>query len=164
MADYPTVLSTILYILWWPTNKFIHVIKFILSPIWALVRFIFLPVTYLLETIFNVILFPFRINVLERIETIYIWLGIAALVGCITGAILYLIYRGLTSAFSIDATTSTEPQKATKGKTIEEYRAARRERRGKGTDDSSSPTATRHRVARRRNLSSFAIMEEESEF
>lgn len=81
-----------------------------------------------------------------------------------TGITMYLIYRGLTAVFHIDATTSADTQKVAKGKTMEEYRAARREKRGKVIDDSSSTTTTRTRSARRRNLSSFAIMEEESEF
>ncbi|CAI6333511.1 unnamed protein product [Periconia digitata] len=167
MADYRTVLSNIVYVLWWPTDRIIRAIKYTLSPFWTLITFVFLPVTYLVQTVLSIVLFPFRVDVLERVETIYIWLGVAALVGCITGGVLYLIYRGLTSALNIDASAAAEPKKAApRGKTIEQFRAARREKRGAEFDGSSSSTTLRSKPARRRGISSssYAIMEEESEF
>lgn len=68
MADYRALLSNILYILWWPTSKFINILTFLFSPIWALARFFLLPFTHLFETILKVILFPFRADILDRIE------------------------------------------------------------------------------------------------
>lgn len=72
MADTRAILSTVLYCLWWPTSKIIYAIHTILSPFWAALQFIFLPVTYLLQGILTIILFPFRLHILERIEVIMI--------------------------------------------------------------------------------------------
>jgi len=68
MADTRAVISIVLYCLWWPTTKIIYAIQTILSPFWTALQFIFLPVTYLLRAILTVILFPFRLHILERIE------------------------------------------------------------------------------------------------
>lgn len=67
-ADARTVFSNTLYILWWPTSKILGAIRYILSPFWTLIRFIFLPLTHLIQAILSVVLFPFRVDVLERIE------------------------------------------------------------------------------------------------
>jgi hypothetical protein len=68
MAAAPSVLSIILYCLWWPTRKILSAISFVLSPIWALAHFVFLPVTYLLQAIYAVVSLPFRLHLLERME------------------------------------------------------------------------------------------------
>ncbi|KAJ4354077.1 uncharacterized protein N0V89_005810 [Didymosphaeria variabile] len=52
MADAHTILSTILYCLWWPTNRILFALGFILSPFWAVAKFVFLPVAYLLHGIY----------------------------------------------------------------------------------------------------------------
>jgi hypothetical protein len=68
MADPRTILSTVLYYLWWPTSKILYAIQVVLSPFWAILQFIFLPVTFLLRAILTVFLFPFRLHILERVE------------------------------------------------------------------------------------------------
>ena len=68
MADTRTILSTVLYCLWWPASKIIYAIQAILSPFWAALQFILLPVTYLVQALLTVVLFPFRVHILERIE------------------------------------------------------------------------------------------------
>ena len=68
MADTRAVLSTILYCLWYPTTKLLQLLVTILSPIWAIAQFILLPVTYLIQGLLAIILFPLRLHILERIE------------------------------------------------------------------------------------------------
>ncbi|KAF2638907.1 hypothetical protein P280DRAFT_470923 [Massarina eburnea CBS 473.64] len=162
MVDASTILAAIVYILWWPTSAILSVTRFILAPFWSLLQFFFLPITCLVHAILALVLLPFRVDILERIETIYIWLGIAALVGCATGAAVFLIFNFLTSAFNIDA--ASQPKPPPQGRTIGEFRSARREKSGTATESSSGPTVVHMAAPRRRGLMSQAIMEEESEF
>ena len=58
-------------------------------------------------------------------QTLYIYLGTAGLVGCMTGAVIYFIFTFLSSSLNIDATSRAMPPK---GRTTAEFRAARREK------------------------------------
>ncbi|KAF2680567.1 hypothetical protein K458DRAFT_311254 [Lentithecium fluviatile CBS 122367] len=162
MADTRAIVSTVLYCLWWPTSKIIYAIQTILSPFWTILQFVFLPLTYLLHAVLSIILFPFRHHILDRIETIYIWLGIAGLIGCMSGAAIFLIFKVLTSALNIDG--AAESKARAEGRTIIEYRAARREKEEASAEISLGPAVVRLAGPRRRGLTSQAIMEEESEF
>ncbi|KAF2253906.1 hypothetical protein BU26DRAFT_516174 [Trematosphaeria pertusa] len=166
MADARAILSTVLYCAWWPTSKLLLAIRAILSPFWAILQFVFLPLIYLVHAILAVILLPFRLHLLERFETIYIWLGIASLIGCVTGGALFLLFRILSSALNIDA-AAAESKTRDRGRTAKEYRAARHERKRAAADGFSSSSSTAvHKAAKpdRRGLSSQTIIEEESEF
>lgn len=68
MADARAILSTVLYCAWWPTSKLLLAIRAILSPFWAILQFVFLPLIYLVHAILAVILLPFRLHLLERFE------------------------------------------------------------------------------------------------
>ncbi|KAJ4302734.1 hypothetical protein N0V90_001624 [Kalmusia sp. IMI 367209] len=162
MTDARAVLSTVLYCLWWPVTKILLAIGIILSPFWSVAQFILLPVTYLVQGLLAVILFPFRLHILERIETIYIWLGVASLIGCITGAVLFLLFKFLSSALDIDGAAGANSRP--KGKTIKEFRTARRMKKEPPSESSSGPTVIEAAAARRRGISSQAILEEESEY
>jgi len=95
-------------------------------------------------------------------QTIYIWLGIAGLIGCIAGAAIFLVFKILTSALHIDG--AADHKARAKGRTIREYRATRREKREISMESSSGPTVVRLAGPRRHGLSSQAIIEEESDF
>ncbi|KAF1957406.1 hypothetical protein CC80DRAFT_491522 [Byssothecium circinans] len=161
MADVRTILSNTLYVIWWPTSKALNGIRFILSPFWALLQFIFLPLTHLIQAILSIVLLPFRLDILERIETIYIWLGIASVVGAATGVFIFFVYKFLTSAFHID--TASQAKAPPRGRTVKEYRTARRGKNGSAME-SSGPAVMKIAAPRRRGLLSQPIMEEESEF
>lgn len=95
-------------------------------------------------------------------QTLYIYLGTAGLIGCLTGAILFIIFKVLASTLNIDPTGA--PKAREKGRTTAEYRAARRVKK----EDLSphSPIATpivfkKANASQRRGLLSQAIMEEE---
>ncbi|KAJ4353157.1 hypothetical protein N0V95_003629 [Ascochyta clinopodiicola] len=163
--------SILVQLISWPTTKLIHALRFILSPlihaiifllspIWILGRFLLLPFIHLAKGLFHVITLPLQVKWLERIETIYIYLGTAGLVGCMTGAILYFIFRFLSSSLSIDATSQAKPRK---GRTTAEFRASRRDKQEK-TLDTATPTPLVLDKApgpRRRGLLSQTIVEED---
>ena len=68
MADSLARISTALYYLCWPFIKLLQGVAFVLSPFWAILRFIFLPITIVVQGIVGVLLWPFRLQVLERFE------------------------------------------------------------------------------------------------
>ena len=68
MANTGAILSTLLFCLWWPMSKLLSVFALVLSPFWAVLQFVLLPVIYLARAIFAVLSFPFKLNILERIE------------------------------------------------------------------------------------------------
>jgi hypothetical protein len=73
------------------------------------------------------------------------------------------VFKILTAALHIDGDAELKAAR-NKGRTIREYRATRRERKGTSTEDSSGPTVVRLAGPRRHGLSSQAIVEEESDF
>jgi hypothetical protein len=77
MADIRAILLVSLYIVWWPVNKLINGIVFVLAPIWTLVSFILLPLIHVAQTIINIVTFPFSVQWLEKIEVnneFWIWI------------------------------------------------------------------------------------------
>jgi hypothetical protein len=64
----------------------------------------------------------------NRKQRIYIYLGIAALIGCFAGAILHLSSTYLASALGIDTVPSIASRR--KGRTVAEYRSSKRKARG----------------------------------
>ena len=144
---------TVVNLVWWPMGKLINTIQsilspilrlvvFLLSPIWIVSSFLVLPFVHLVKGLYHVITLPLTVKWLERIEvcscfnreamqilnhlqTLYIYLGAAGLVGCMTGAILYFIFKFLSSSLSIDANSKEKPRKS---RTTAEFRVARREK------------------------------------
>jgi hypothetical protein len=95
-------------------------------------------------------------------QTLYVFLGTAGLIGCITGAIIFIIFSFLSSGLKIDATTV--PSAQDRGRTTAEYRAAKRAKKEETTDHSPSaaPVVLRKTSGvRRRGLFSQAIIEED---
>jgi hypothetical protein len=69
-ADLRTILLVLLYLVWWPVNKLFRSAIFVLTPIWTLVGFILLPFVHLVQTIINIITYPFSTQWLDRIEVL----------------------------------------------------------------------------------------------
>ncbi|ORX97945.1 hypothetical protein BCR34DRAFT_496483 [Clohesyomyces aquaticus] len=164
MAD--TLLQTVvivLYVVCWPFIKLFQVLASVLSPFWVVGQFMLLPVTYLVHAILHIILFPFRLQLLEKLETIYIYLGIAGLIGCITGAILFLSINILSSMLRIDARAGTQPRHEHAGRTAAEFRATRRKRMEDTRENRSTPPVARISGPSqgRRGVGSQAILKEE---
>ena len=47
-----------------------QVIVFILSPFWAVISFVLLPLTHLIRVALSIILFPFRLRLLDKFEVL----------------------------------------------------------------------------------------------
>ena len=95
-------------------------------------------------------------------QTLYVFLGTAGLIGCLAGAILFVVFRFLSSSLHLNAPIL--PEEPAKGRTAAEYRAARRVKKEEMMDYSPSTTpVVLKRVSgpRRRGLLSQAIIEEE---
>ncbi|EDU40041.1 hypothetical protein PtrSN002B_002399 [Pyrenophora tritici-repentis] len=147
---------------WWPISKFINACIILLLPFYNLTTFILLPFIHLAHAIIAILSTPFRVKWLEQIETLYVFLGTAGLVGCLTGATVFVIFRFLSSTLHLDA--PIVPEEPDMGRTAAEYRAARRVRKEQMIDDSPSTTPIvlkRVPGPRRRGLLSQAIIEEE---
>ena len=99
---------------------------------------------------------------LKGVQTLYVFLGTASLIGCLTGAILFAMFKFLSSSLNIEKTIVPEPRE--KGRTTAEFRAARRVKREEMIDHSPSATPVVLKKVtgpRRRGLLSQAIIEEE---
>jgi hypothetical protein len=68
MADALQTVLIIVYLICWPFVKLARAIAFALSPFWAIGQFILLPAIYLIRVILNILLFPFRLQLLDRVE------------------------------------------------------------------------------------------------
>ncbi|KAH7074623.1 hypothetical protein BKA63DRAFT_316942 [Paraphoma chrysanthemicola] len=162
MADVGFIIFAILYIIWWPISQVVRAVVFILSPVWTLCSFILLPIIHLARVVINIVTFPFSTKWLDRIETLYIFLGTAGLIGCATGAVLFIIFKFVSSSLNID--NATVPQRRPQGRTTAEYRAAWREKKEESINHSPASTpVVLKKVAgsHRRGLLSQAIIEEE---
>ncbi|KAJ4405454.1 hypothetical protein N0V91_005194 [Didymella pomorum] len=166
---------TVVNLVWWPISKLINTIQSILSPIlrlvvllfspiWIVGSFLVLPFVHLVKGLYHVITLPLTVKWLERIETLYIYLGTAGLVGCMTGAVLYFIFKLLSSALSIDAGSKYKPPK---GRTTAEFRAARREKQDRMLAPSLPIPVVVDKVPGRRGrglLSQIIVEEDDSDF
>lgn len=95
-------------------------------------------------------------------QAIYIWVGVAALVGSIAGVVLFLVFKFIASALKIDGTTIT-PAKAP-CRTVQDFRATRRMKKEPHSGSPSGPRIDKVAAMRRRGLSSHPILEDEFEF
>ncbi|KZF22664.1 hypothetical protein L228DRAFT_247023 [Xylona heveae TC161] len=98
MHPYVSIAGTVLYYLSLP---------FTVSFRWLLV--VLAPLIHLIRYIFYGLLFP--VSLAAKFETIYIYLGVAVLVGLLTGSILHVIISLLASAFRLHSTSRRTAQK-----------------------------------------------------
>ncbi|KAJ4335904.1 hypothetical protein N0V87_005760 [Didymella glomerata] len=166
---------TVVNLVWWPISKLIATVRivlspilrlvvFLLSPIWIVGSFLVLPFVHLARGLYHTLTLPLQVKWLERIETLYIYLGTAGLIGCMTGAILYFIFRFLSSSLSIDAGSKEKPRK---GRTTAEFRAARREKQDQVLTRSLPIPVVVDKVSGRRGrglLSQTIVEEDDSDF
>ncbi|KAF2203436.1 hypothetical protein GQ43DRAFT_265047 [Delitschia confertaspora ATCC 74209] len=120
-------LSTVFYYILFPLIKIFQVALFILSPFWTILSFVLLPVTTLLQGIWSVLLFPLRWKLLQKFETIYIFLGIGAIIGVLAAATIHLCFNFLSSVLSVDSRHGTQRL----GRTAASYRATREKRKAR---------------------------------
>jgi hypothetical protein len=100
---------------------------------------------------------------LTILQTLYVYLGTAALVGCMTGAIIFVLFRFISSSLNIDSAIVTQPRE--RSRTAADYRAARREKKEEEPLDYSTPSTPvvlkKIPGSRSKGLLSQAIIEEE---
>jgi hypothetical protein len=95
-------------------------------------------------------------------QTVYIYLGTAAVIGCVTGVVMFAVFKLVSSSLNIDSAIVPQPQD--RSRTTAEFRAARREKKEESMDFVTPPTpAVLKKVpgSRRKGLLSQAIIEEE---
>lgn len=159
-----TIIFLVGHILWSPVSTLIASLTFLLAPFYRVTVFLLLPFTHAAHVLTNVLSFPFTVKWLERIETLYVYLGTAALIGCITGGILYTIMRVLSSTLNINP-SSAMPKPRQKSRTVAEYRATKAvNKEGVFDQKPSIPPVIMKKVPefrRRKGLLSSAIIEEE---
>ena len=91
----------------------------------------------------------------------YIYLGSAGLIGCMTGAVLYFIFNVLSSTLNINGSLKAKPRKP---RTAAEFRIEQHEKREELFSGHSSPArvvSDRTPTSKRRGLLSQTIAEEE---
>ncbi|KAF2128342.1 hypothetical protein P153DRAFT_292961 [Dothidotthia symphoricarpi CBS 119687] len=154
MANALTIFFVIVRIALYPITLIFNLALYILKPVIILGNFILLPFLHLSRAIIHVLTFPFRLQLLERIETLYIYLGTASLIGCMTGAVLFILFKVISSSLNLDA-----PKPREQGRTTAEYRAARRER-AHASEPETPVVVKRIPTSRKRGLLSQAIVEE----
>lgn len=101
---------------------------------------------------------------LTILQTLYVYLGTAALVGCMTGAIIFVLFKFMSSSLNIDSAIVPQPRE--RSRTAVEYRAARREKKEEEESlDYSTPSTPvvlkKIPGSRSKGLLSQAIIEEE---
>jgi hypothetical protein len=83
-------------------------------------------------------------------------------VGCLTGAVMFIIFKFMSSSLNIDS--AIVPRRQDQGRTTTEFRAARREKQEASMDSSLASTPVvlkRIPCSRKKGLLNQAIIEEE---
>ncbi|KAI9799677.1 MAG: hypothetical protein M1825_004412 [Sarcosagium campestre] len=94
--DYISTAASIVYLL----------VLYALYPVIKILQLVVIglaPVIHLLQFLARVVLFP--LTLLARFETIYIYLGVATILGILTGSILHLSSNILISALNLSSRT-----------------------------------------------------------
>ncbi|KAI7281236.1 hypothetical protein KC345_g4215 [Hortaea werneckii] len=120
---------TVLSYIWWPVGtllKYIATLVLYLAKLlyWP-VGFLLQPVVYLARFILICLLAPFRL--LVKLETLYIYLGTAALVGLTIGLIISLIYGSLSNIIGSNTIPAAAAQ--SRLRSAKEYRETKKRKK-----------------------------------
>ncbi|KAI7377800.1 hypothetical protein KC336_g19492 [Hortaea werneckii] len=133
-ATHPTAFLnktlTALSYIWWPIGillKYIAALTLYLAKLlyWP-VAFLLQPVIYLARFILTCLLAPFRL--LVKLETLYIYLGTAALVGLTIGLIISLIYGSLSNMIGSNAAPAAAAARS-RLRSAREYRETKKRKK-----------------------------------
>ncbi|KAK3079136.1 hypothetical protein LTS18_005653 [Coniosporium uncinatum] len=125
LADLSIVLTVLYYLLYaiiWPIWKLLQSLLVIARPLLYVLQFLSLPFVYFAAFVGEGFAIPFRF--LAKFESLYIYLGVAGVIGLVAGSILHFSYAFLAGALNLHSINDETPQ----GRTIAEYRAARRKK------------------------------------
>lgn len=192
--------TTVVYYILWPVGTLIFyiviLVLFILKLLYRPVAFLLQPLVYLGRFLFACAIAPLRLLaklevsvgytlqsfrvINHRMQTLYIYLGVAAIVGIFFGMAMAYVYGSLASVFLLDSAAETPSLR-----TAKEYRESRRKQKptvdvrlmsptlplspnGSGGTRSpvhlSLPDGTRTKGRRSKGFLDQAIMEEDSDF
>ncbi|GAB7362393.1 hypothetical protein MBLNU230_g2717t1 [Neophaeotheca triangularis] len=130
---------TILYWICWPVGKLLFylaiVVLTILKLLYRPIAFLSLPLLYLGRFVLACLNAPFQL--LAKFETLYIYLGVAALCGLCGGLIVSYMYSMLDNALGLRSEQLVE-RKPT-GRTAKQYRQAKRKEKVKQEPAMLSP-------------------------
>ncbi|KAI6864972.1 hypothetical protein KC338_g5253 [Hortaea werneckii] len=152
---------TVLSYVWWPVGillRYIATLTLYLAKLlyWP-VGFLLQPVVYLARFILICLLAPFRL--LVKFETLYIYLGTAALVGLTIGLMVSLIYGSLSNIIGSNTTPAAAAAQS-RLRSAKEYRETKKRKKQNRllSDDSPAilspvPASSPVRVAQRDYLS-----------
>jgi len=106
------------------------VLWYLILTIWLLLQTIYWPVAFLLQPIFFLgrflvacLLFP--VQIIIKFETLYIYFGVAAIVGLSAGLMGRTVFGLLRSVLQLDVES---PKPATSGRTLKDWREAKQHR------------------------------------
>jgi len=119
----------------------ISIFSYISLPIKLLFRALLVllaPVLHLGSYVFTGFMLPLRL--LAKFETLYIYLGVAAVIGVITGSLLHILSTVLISMFGVAAVPEDT------GRTAASIRAAREQKKLEGAWESSISTSESARL------------------
>ncbi|KAL1392276.1 hypothetical protein HDK64DRAFT_70104 [Phyllosticta capitalensis] len=132
----------------------------LVAPLYFALQFVLLPLVYLGRFSLQAALLP--LTLLAKLETIYIYVGVASVIGIIAGCALHVSTRVLKSMFGLDNTCSKSPHV----RSAADYRAERRRRRKripvavpKAVEPLELPRESR--MSKQRSLWSQPILEED---
>ncbi|TVY55434.1 hypothetical protein LCER1_G002704 [Lachnellula cervina] len=121
----------------------ISIFSYILLPIKLLFRALLIllaPVLHLGSYVFTGFMLPLRL--LAKFETLYIYLGVAAVIGVVTGSLLHIFSTVLISMFDLAAVPEDT------GRTAASIRAAREQKKLEGAWESSISKSESARLKR----------------
>ncbi|KAK0285688.1 hypothetical protein LTR35_005028 [Friedmanniomyces endolithicus] len=129
MNIYLAVTITVLWYIGYPIAFVLyyaaHAIVFVLRTLYRPVAFLLQPLVYLGHFILACLIAPFAL--LAKFETLYIYLGIAALVGVAIGLAQRYLYGRLSRLLRLDSKPKVSPP----ARTAKEYREAKRREQAK---------------------------------
>ncbi|RMY85323.1 hypothetical protein D0862_11210 [Hortaea werneckii] len=126
---YLTKTLTVLSYTWWPIGILLKSIAtfilYLAKLLYWPIGFLLQPVIYLARFILTCLLAPFRL--LVKLETLYIYLGTAALVGLVVGLIISLIYGSLSNIIGSNAAPAAATQ--SRLRSAREYRETKKRKK-----------------------------------
>ncbi|KAF2095275.1 hypothetical protein NA57DRAFT_79764 [Rhizodiscina lignyota] len=142
----------------------------IAKPIWNALQFVLLPITYIGAFVGYLASLPIKLIV--KLEAVYIFFGIAIIIGLVTGVILHFVSRGMLAALGLSPEDDPPMPPRKPLRTVSSYRASRQTtRRSVGparragpipdVPAPSSPLSPRRGRAGRQGLQSSTILEED---
>ncbi|EKG16160.1 hypothetical protein MPH_06597 [Macrophomina phaseolina MS6] len=115
------LLTALYYTFFLPVHTLFRGLALVLSPVYYGLQFVLLPFIYLAHIVWRILVLPFVL--LAKLETLYVYLGVAGIIGVFAGGVLYFSFSLLKSTFNLDSYDDVY------GVTAAEYRAARRKRK-----------------------------------